>query len=138
MEWVALVTWAVTALGGFVLAARWLANGGLREGGLPGRRIRPQLVGTHFLLAAGGLVVWIVYVASDRDALAWVALALLGVVALIGFTMFFGWLARGRGLATDGPRPAEAALPFPVVILHGLLAATTIVLVFLTAVGVGD
>ncbi len=138
MEWVALVTWVITALGGLVLAVKWLAKGGLREGALPGRRIRPPVIGTHFLLAATGLVVWIVYVASDREALAWVAFALLGVVALLGFTMFFGWLARGRGLATDGPRPAEAALPFPIVILHGLLAATTIVLVFLTAVGVGD
>jgi hypothetical protein len=138
MEWVALVTWVVTALGGFFLAVKWLANGGLREGRLPGRRIRPPLIGTHFLLAASGLVVWIVYLAADKDALAWVAFALLAVVALLGFTMFFGWLARGRGRAPAGPRPAAAALPFPVVVLHGLLAATTIVLVFLTAVGVGD
>jgi hypothetical protein len=138
MEWAALVAWVVTALGGFVLAGTWVAHGGLREGPLSGRRIRPTLVAPHFLLAASGLVIWIVYLAADEDALAWVAFALLAVVAAFGFTMFFGWLARGRGRTTEGPRPAEAALPFPVVILHGLVAATTIVLVFLTAVGVGD
>jgi hypothetical protein len=33
--------------------------------------------------------------------------------------------------------PAEQNFPVPVVVLHGLLAATTLVLVFLTAVGVG-
>lgn len=41
-----------------------------REGG----RIRPPLILSHFLLAAAGLVVWIVYLASDADALAWVAI----------------------------------------------------------------
>jgi hypothetical protein len=138
MEWAALVAWVTTATGGLVLAAKWLSRGGLREGALPGRRIRPPLIATHALLAASGLVLWIVHLAADRDALAWIAFALLCVVALLGFTMLFGWLARGRGLATDGPRPAEAAFPFPIVILHGLLAATTLVLVFLAAAGVGD
>jgi hypothetical protein len=138
MEWAALVTWVVTALGGFVLAVRWLANGGLREGAAAGQRIRPPLIGGHFLLAATGLVIWIVYLAVDEDALTWIAFALLAVVALLGFTMFFGWAARGGTRSADGPRLAEAALPFSIAILQGLLGATTIVLVFLTAVGVGD
>lgn len=138
MEWAALVTWVVTALGGFTLLGLWVARGGLREGPLPGRRIHPPLVGSHLLLAASGLVVWIVYVAVDRKALAWIAFGLLCAVALLGFSMFFGW-ARERGASRpESAQPAERALPLPIALVHGAVAATTLVLVFLTAVGVGD
>jgi hypothetical protein len=34
--------------------------------------------------------------------------------------------------------PAEQHFPVPVVTVHGILAVTTVVLVFLTAVGVGE
>jgi hypothetical protein len=144
MEWAALVTWVVTALGGFTLLGLWIARGGLQEGPLPGRRIHPPLVGSHLLLAAGGLVLWIVYLAVDRTALAWLAFGILSAVALLGFAMFFGW-ARSRGAvqveavgSTQSTRPAESSLPLPVALLHGMLGAATLVLVFLTAAGVGD
>jgi hypothetical protein len=138
MEWAALVTWVVTALGGFTLVGLWIARGGLREGPLPGRRIHPPLVGVHLALAAGGLVVWIVYLAVDRKPLAWIAFGVLCAVALLGFSMFFGW-ARERGAArAQTVQPAERALPLPLALVHGLVGAATLVLVLLTALGVGD
>lgn len=143
MEWVALVTWVLTAGGGFVMLGVWLKNGGMRQSDLPGSRIRPARILTHFALAAIGLVVWIVYVASDSDALAWVAFALLLVVALLGFSMLAIWLrqrsrepaAVGAGGAAD--RPAERHFPTAIVGAHGVLAAVTLVLVLLVAAGVG-
>lgn len=142
MEWAALIAWVVTAGGGFVLLAIWLSRGGMRQGREPGSRIRPPLILSHFLLAATGLVIWIIFVATDSDALAWVALAILAVVALLGFTMFAIWFQRRqRGAvraAVEPGTPAEQHFPVPVVGLHGLLAVTTVVLVFLTAIGVGD
>jgi hypothetical protein len=141
MEWAALIAWVVTAGGGFVLLAIWLARGGMRQGREPGTRIRPMLILSHFLLAATGLVIWIVYVATDSDALAWVAFVLLLVVAALGFTMFAIWYQRRRRgavrEAVDPGTPAEQHFPVPVVALHGLLAVTTLALVFLTAIGVG-
>ena len=93
----------------------------------------------HFALAATGLVLWIVYVASDSDALAWIAFALLLVVALLGFTMLAAWLAqRGGATAAETADAAERRFPPAVVGLHGVLAATTLVLVFLATIGVGD
>jgi hypothetical protein len=124
----ALVTWVLTALGGFVLLARWVSGGGHRPD--TGTRLTPGLVFTHFALAAVGLVVWIVYVVAKSDALAWVGFVLLLPVALLGFTMFARWLSSRR---TDA---AESRFPVPVVIGHGLLAATTLVLVLLAALGV--
>jgi hypothetical protein len=148
MEWAALIAWVVTAAGGFVLLAIWLSRGGMRQAREAGARIRPPLILSHFLLAATGLVIWIIYVASDSDALAWVAFVLLAVVALLGFTMFAIWYQRrqrGQAAATgvtgspgSSDTPAEQHFPVPIVGLHGLLAVTTVVLVFLTAIGVGD
>lgn len=85
---------------------------------------------------------WIVYVATDNGALAWIALALLAVVALLGFAMFGIWYQRRqRGAvraAVGQGTPAEQHFPVSIVTLHGLLAVTTVVLVFLTAIGVGS
>jgi hypothetical protein len=142
MQWAALIAWVVTAGGGFVLLAIWLSRGGMQQGREPGSRIRPPLILGHFLLAAIGLVIWIIYVASDNDALAWIAFAILTVVALLGWTMFAIWFQRRqRGAvreAVDPGTPAEQHFPVPVVAVHGLLAVTTLVLVFLAAIGVGD
>jgi small-conductance mechanosensitive channel len=141
MKWAALIAWVITAGGGFVLLSIWLMRGGMRQQEA-GRRIRPPLILSHFLLAAVGLVVWIAYLVADEDALAWIAFAILAVVAVLGWTMFAIWLRRRQARAADtaitAPGvPAEQHFPVPVVALHGLLAVTTVVLVFLTAVGVG-
>lgn len=140
MGWAALVTWVLTAGGGFVLLATWLKGGGMnqRERG----RIRPAIILGHFALAATGLVLWIVYVASDRQSIAWVAFGLLLIVAAIGFVMFGIWLSQRRGRGGDvseraATTPAEQRFPAAIVGLHGVLAAVTLVLVFLAAIGVG-
>jgi hypothetical protein len=140
MEWAALITWLLTAAGGFVLLLVWVSRGGMSQTE-PGNRIRPPLILSHFLLAATGLVLWIVYVFSDSDALAWIAFAILVVVALLGWAMFAIWLRRRRGQAAqpvEESAPAEQHFPVAVVGLHGVLAVTTVLLVFLAAVGVGS
>ncbi|MGN6799011.1 MAG: hypothetical protein ACTHKS_12795 [Gaiellaceae bacterium] len=138
MKWAALITWVLTAGGGFVLLSIWLARGGMKSQA-SGNRIKPPLIMSHFLLAATGLVLWIIYVVNDDSTLAWIAFVLLLVVALLGFTMFAIWLRRrqaGAGGATPDT-PAEQHFPIAIVGLHGLLAATTLVLVLLAAAGVG-
>lgn len=144
MKWAALIVWVITALGGFGLLAIWLQRGGLRQSGQAGRRIRPPLIFTHMLLAATGLVLWIVYLADDKKGIAWAAFVVLLVVASLGFGMFALWLQR-RGSTPRAPAmaggaeavPAEQHFPVPIVAAHGLLAATTLVLVLLTALDVG-
>ena len=147
MQWAALIAWVATAGGGFVLLAIWLSRGGMRQGSAGGSRIRPPLILSHFLLAATGLVIWIIYVATDSDTLAWIAFALLAVVAVLGFSMFTIWYQRrqrGPAAATgvtgapgSSETPPEQHFPVAIVGLHGALAVTTVVLVFLTAIGVG-
>jgi hypothetical protein len=140
MEYAALISWVVTAGGGFVLLGLWLRHGGMRQR-QPGRQIRPPLILSHFALAATGLVLWIVYLINDSDALAWIAFAILVAVALLGWTMFAIWWQRRQARAAVAPDstpglPAEQHFPVLIVTLHGLLAVTTVVLVLLAAVGV--
>jgi hypothetical protein len=140
MEWAALISWLVTAGGGFVLLALWLRHGGMRQR-VPGRQIRPPLILSHFALAATGLVLWIIYLINDSDTLAWIAFAILVLVAVLGWTMFAIWWQRRQARAAVAPAstpglPAEQRFPVTIVTLHGLLAVTTVVLVFLAAVGV--
>ncbi|WP_182909708.1 hypothetical protein [Microbispora sp. H13382] len=135
----ALVTWLLTAVGGFVMLGTWIARGGRRTS-----RFSPGLIFGHFALAAAGLVVWIVYLFAGIAALAWVALVLLVPVALLGFAMFARWIPayRARTAVAGGPGATGTAGPperhFPVVVVagHGLLAVVTVVLVLLTALGV--
>lgn len=149
MDVAALIVWIVTAGGGFVLLATWIGKGGARraavgaEGGQS--NLPAPLVFGHFLLAATGLVLWIVYLASDKDGVGWTAFVLLLLVALGGFAMFARWIPvyrahgrRGAGGRTPAPEiPAEAHFPVPVVAAHGLFAATTIVIVLLAMLDVG-
>jgi len=143
MEWAALITWVLTAGGGFVLFSIWVSRGGMQQADDGGNRIRPQLVIGHLALAVAGLVIWIVYLAADKDALAWIAFGILVVVALLGGSMFAIWFRRRQARAGGGEVaapgvPAEQHFPVSIVTLHGLLAVTTVVLVLLAAAGVGS
>jgi hypothetical protein len=147
MEIAALITWVLTAGGGFYLLGTWLARGGMRQQESGTTRFPPALIFGHFLLAAIGLVLWIAYVLTDTTGLAWAAFVVLLPVALLGFTMFARWLGGRRGPAATAVAdsaesaasvPAERHFPVAAVIGHGLLAATTLVLVLLAALAAGD
>lgn len=159
MKIAALIVWVLTAGGGFVLLGTWIAKGGARRQGA-GSKFPVPLIFGHFLLAVAGLVLWIAYLAVDNKGIGWTAFVLLLAVALLGFTMLARWIptyrasrtltsvstdaAQGSGdgrtatmdrTATEGP--AERHFPVAVVAAHGLLAATTLVLVLLTMLGLG-
>lgn len=151
----ALVTWVVTAGFGLFMLGTWLSNGGTRAG--TASNFRPPVVFGHFLLAGGGLVVWIIYVLVDNRTLAWVAFVDLLAVAVIGDVLVLRWTkdrrgasaqagrgTTGRGGAVEtmtargtGAALAEQRIPTPAVVVHGLFAVTTVVLVLLSALEVG-
>ncbi|MEU1461494.1 hypothetical protein ABZ467_12525 [Streptomyces sp. NPDC005727] len=147
MDIAALITWVVTALGGFYMLGTWIQRGGLRQQRTGTSRLPAPVVLGHFALAAIGLVVWIIYLVADRTALAWTSFGLLLPVALLGFVMLARWLPVHRagagaqpaaaGRAAEATVPAERHFPVPVVLAHGLFAVATLVLVLLTALGVG-
>jgi hypothetical protein len=108
---------------------------------------------THVGFAVSGLLLWVVYLITDSDALAWVSFAVLIVVGVLGTTAFRIWQRRRLGfvkathddwnwppeaMTEAAGVPAEQHLPASVVLLHGVLAISTIVLVLLTSLGVGE
>ncbi|MFE3261497.1 hypothetical protein ACFXPS_33125 [Nocardia sp. NPDC059091] len=99
----------------------------------------PPVIFGHFLLAVAGLVLWIIYLVVSTKAVAWVAFALLIPVALLGFFMLLRWLPVYRGQAAGVPQSEPAERHFPVIVVggHGVFAVVTVVLVLLTALGVG-
>jgi hypothetical protein len=165
MAYVALILWLITAMGGLYMLAVWLIEyDATQQGTSPSRLPIPVIFG-HLLLAVSGLAVWVAYLLLDRDVLAWAALFILLGIALLGATMFARWIPVYRGPAYHPPPlavggslaypdgtlaagpgqvptllhrvPAEGNFPVLVVAGHGMLAVTTLVLVLLTALGVG-
>jgi manganese efflux pump family protein len=135
----ALITWLLTAVGGFVMLGMWIAKGGVRQPRTT--KFPPAVIFGHFALAAAGLVVWIIYLIAGGTTLAWTAFILLIPVALLGFVMLLRWIptyraasaARTGGPGTTAAEPPEKSFPVPVVAMHGLFAVATVVLVLITA-----
>jgi len=156
MRFIALIAWFVTALGGLYMLAVWLIENDATDQRNKASRLPLPVIVAHMTLAVSGLVVWVIYLLLDRAALAWAALGILGGIALLGFTMFARWIpvyrstgavpepARvpaGTGLEPAGPAmiiqegPPEGNFPLFIVVAHGTLAVSTVVLVLLSALG---
>jgi hypothetical protein len=146
----ALITWIITAGFGFFMLVRWATHGGTRHAEGTGTHLPPYRVFTHFGLAVAGLILWIIYLVTDSTLLAWIAFVDLLVVASIGLIMVMQWAKDGRAAmaaaaATGGPFRADASgvdlaeqhIPRPPVVLHGIFAVSTVVLVLLSALGIG-
>jgi hypothetical protein len=130
----ALVSWVVAALGGFYLLGTWLQKGGLRQQRGGASRFPSGLVFGHFVLAAVGLVVWLIFAFNSSAGTAWTAFVIILVTALLGFTLFARWLpGRGKRAAGSGEVAAEQHFPLGAVLGHGAIAALTLVLVLIAA-----
>jgi hypothetical protein len=159
MSFAALIVWFVTALGGLYMLAVWLIeNDATRQGNSASRLPLPVIL-AHVTLAVTGLLVWVGYLLTDREVLAWTAVGILAGIALLGLTMFARWIpvyrmaddevsvpvgamaGAGAGGTPEGMSqpdlPAEGSFPLVIVLAHGAFAVSTVVLVVLTALGVG-
>ncbi len=161
MSEIALLTWVVTVLGGLFLLAIWLIEYDPDFQRAAATRLPVPVISGHATLAVAGLAVWVTYLITGDDNFAWATLAILAGVVSLGVTMAVRWVvvyrstarpARARALVTAGAGaggagfadravdvavPPERHFPLPVVIGHGIFAATTVVLVLLTTLGVG-
>jgi hypothetical protein len=154
MALIALVAWLSTVSIGLYLLAIWLIEYDREFQSAAATRLPVAVIGTHALLAFGGLAAWGLYLITDAEKLAWMAAATLGVVVTLGLIMAARWIGVRRahgspqavavlvgGRPGSGvsrvPAPPERHFPAPVVIIHGVFAGATIILVLVTALGVG-
>ena len=140
----ALISWFVTAFVGLYLLAVWLIENDVTERGTVASRLPGPVILTHVLLALTGLVVWVVHLLSGSASWGWAAVGILALIATLGLTMFTRWIPvhaafvaaeSTRGISADFDFPAERAFPLTVVVGHGLLAVTTLILVLLATLG---
>jgi hypothetical protein len=100
------------------------------------------VISTHALLGMAGLLLWGAYLLADEDRLAYATLADLAVAVVLGLTMAARWIRVYRTYRTAPRRdlsatrvvtvPPERHFPLSAVVLHGVLAVTTVVLVVVT------
>lgn len=148
MGFAALITWLAAVLAGLYMFAVWLIENDVTDRNPAASQLRPLVIFTHLLLALTGLVVWGAYLLLDYEPLAWAALALLTAIALLGLTMFAKWIRVHHDpapLTSGAQQPGQAAVTIPakgifpvaMVAAHGLLGGSTLLLVLLTAIGIG-
>ena len=144
MSVAALFTWMVTVLVGLVLLIIWIIEYDPEFQSAAATRLPVPALSAHAALGMFGLMLWIGYLLVGKQPLAWATVAALGTVALLGLTMAARWIGVYRTFADPGPSltrsataPPERSFPLPVVVVHGLLAVTTLVLVLFTALGAG-
>jgi hypothetical protein len=143
MSVIALFTWMVTILAGLILLVIWIIEYDSEFQTATATRLPVPVISAHALLGLGGLMLWIGYLLLDQERLAWATVGALGTVAVLGLVMAARWIRVYRAVSNPGPSltrsaivPPERNFPLPVVVLHGLLAVTTFVLVLFTALGV--
>jgi manganese efflux pump family protein len=144
MSIAALFTWLVTIAAGLTLLVIWIIEYDREFQSATATRLPVPVISAHALVGMGGLMLWISYLLVDQERLAWATVAALGVAALLGLIMAARWLRVYRVVVDPGPAltrsiavPPERNFPVPVVVAHGILAVTTLVLVLFTALGVG-
>jgi hypothetical protein len=144
MSVAALFTWMVTILAGLILLVIWIIEYDREFQTAAATRLPVPVISAHVLLGMGGLMLWISYLVLNEERLAWATVAALGAVAVLGLIMAARWLRVYRAVANPGPSltrttivPPERNFPLPVVLGHGILAVTTLVLVLFTVLGPG-
>jgi hypothetical protein len=161
----ALIAWITTVLGGLFLLAIWLIEYDPDFQRAAATRLPVAVISGHVLLALGGLGVWVLYLITDDQLLAYITLADLAVVVCFGLVMAVRWIGvyRSRALPPRasltantaeyggaqpwrlGSRrdaavaelivPPERHFPVSVVLGHGIFAAATVTLVAITTFG---
>jgi hypothetical protein len=144
MSVAALFTWMVTISAGLILVVIWIIEYDPEFQTAAATRLPVPVISAHGLLGLFSLMLWIGYLMAGEEALAWATVAALGAVAVLGLIMAARWIGVYRAFADPGPSftrstaaPPERSFPLPVVLGHGVLAVTTLVLVLLTALGAG-
>jgi manganese efflux pump family protein len=142
MSAASLFAWIATALVGLLLLVIWLMEYDPQFQAATATRLPVPVISTHALLGMAGLVLWGAYLLADEDRLAYATVADLGIAVVLGLTMAARWVRVYRTYrrpAGAGPSvtqvvtvPPERHFPVSAVVLHGVLATTTVVLVVLT------
>jgi manganese efflux pump family protein len=128
MSAAALFTWMATVIAGLVLLVIWLMEYDRDFQTVAATRLPVPVIAAHALLGAGGLMVWGFYLVTDDDPLAYATVAALGMAAR-WITVYRTYAAPGSSPMRVVAVPPERHFPRPVIVIHGVFAVATLVLV---------
>ena len=161
----AMVAWVVTASIGVYMLRTWVTRGGLRRQRATGAGVPPAVVFGHASAALTGLLIWLGFVKTRSDLLAWLGVTVvagaiaLGVCTVALWTPYPVAVPPAPAAVPEVTPPAEdgtvtdkmiadlLADPFPasrrprlklaglVPVAHGFAALTTFMFAVLAAIG---
>lgn len=130
MRFAALILWSGTACAGLYLLVTWLLGRGLRQQPTKVTKYPITMIVSHPVLALTGLALWVCYLAEHQIFYAWTAFGVLCATGLFGFALLTRWLT---GIGGRHARDEPVRFSAWAVLLHGLCALATFVLVVITA-----
>ena len=87
----ALIAWVLTASIGVYMLRTWVARGGLRRQRATGVGVPPAVVFGHASAALVGLAIWVGFVKTNWDPLAWIGVALITAAIALGVCTVTLW-----------------------------------------------
>jgi hypothetical protein len=104
----ALIAWLLTASIGIYMLRTWIARGGLRRQRATGVGVPPAVVFSHAGAALTGLAVWVGFLSSGWDPLAWAGVVLICTAICLGLCTVTLWTPYP--IRTDPEAKGETAL----------------------------
>jgi len=127
----ALIVWLFTVSIGAYMLRTWIARGGLRRQRTTGVGAPPALVFSHPCAALSGLAIWVAYLASGVDTLAWLGVLAIATAITLGICMVTLWtpypvrpdVARAAEHERHAaPQPREEHDPDPFTVTDEMIA----------------
>ena len=87
----AMIAWALTASIGAYMLRTWVTRGGLRRQRATGVGVPPPVVFGHASAALTGLLIWLGFVDTGLDLLAWLGVTAIGCAIALGVCTVTLW-----------------------------------------------
>src|SRR5438045_7991123 len=87
----AMIAWVVTASIGVYMLRTWVTRGGLRRQRATGAGVPPVVVFGHASAALTGLLIWLGFVKTRSDLLAWLGVAVVAAAIALGVCTVTLW-----------------------------------------------
>ena len=104
-----MIAWVVTASIGFYMLRTWVTRGGLRRQRSTGVGVPPAVVFGHASAALTGLAVWLGFVDTGLDLLAWLGVAVVTGAIALGVCTVTLWTPYPVAVPPAPPPPAAVA-----------------------------
>jgi hypothetical protein len=109
----AMIAWVVTASIGVYMLRTWVTRGGLRRQRATGVGVPPLVVFGHASAALTGLVIWLGFVDTGLDLLAWLGVTVVAGAIALGVCTVTLWTPYPVAVPPVAVPPAAAAPEAP-------------------------